>query len=118
MDPVAVLGTIALAVLGLLGYIVLDVLGQAAANEAAEALWRRPSLVERRQRNRGLMKCGVGTALLAALVGFIWLAAATSGQQEDANDARVLGVVTAALALVAAGLLATWWRRSGAARRY
>lgn len=115
MDPVAVLGTVGLAVLCLLGYIVLDVLGQTATNQAVEALWRRPSLAERRQRNRGLMKCGVGAALLAAVVGFIWLAAATSGHAEDADDARVLGVVTAALALIAAGLLATWWRRSGAA---
>lgn len=117
MDPVTVLGTVALAVVGVLAYIALDVLGQTAANEAAEALWRRPSLAERRRRNRGLMKCGVGTALIAALVGLIWLAAATSGYQEDAEDARVLGILTAALALTAAGLLAAWWRRSGTARR-
>ena len=102
----------------LLGYILLDLLGQAGADHAVEALWRRPSLPERRQRNRGLLKCGVVAALIGAGIALAWLAAATSGHQEDADDARVFGVATAALALIAAGLLAMWWRRSGTARHY
>ncbi|MFZ5848174.1 MAG: hypothetical protein ACOYX5_12405 [Actinomycetota bacterium] len=118
MDPVAVLGTVGLAVLCLVGYIVLDLLGQAATDQAVEALWRRPSLAVRRRRSRGLMKSGVGTGLLAAVVGLIWLAAATSGHPDDADDARVLGMVTAGLTVLAAALLGTWWRRSGSTRQY
>jgi hypothetical protein len=109
------LGAVGLAVVCLLGYIALEVLGQAATDQAVRALWRRPSLAVRRQRQRGLLKCGVGGALLATIVGVIWLAAATSGHQEDADDARALGVATAALAVLAAGLLGTWWHRTGKA---
>lgn len=113
MEPVTVLGTVGLAVLVLLGSVVADAVGQAATNEAVEALWRRPSLAERRQRHRAVMRCGTGAALLAAVTCLIWAAAATSGHPEDVDDARVLGAVTAVLALLAAGLLGTWWRRSG-----
>lgn len=54
---------------------------------------------------------------MAATAGWIWLAAATSGHEDDADDARVLSIVPVVLAFVAGGLLAAWWRRSGAAGR-
>jgi hypothetical protein len=108
------LGAVGLAVLGLVGYIIVDVLGQAAADEAFDAVSRRPSFAERRKHHRGLMKGGIASILLAAMSGWIWLAAATSGHSEDADDARVLGFVTGALTLPGCALLAAWWRRSGA----
>lgn len=116
MDPLAVLVTVGGAVLCLMGYVVLDAVTQGVTNETAEALWRRPALAERRKRHRALMKSGVGAGLLAGVTGFIWLAAATSGHPEDADDARVLSVLTAALAVLAAGMLILWWRRSGSPR--
>lgn len=116
MDMNAVLVTAGLAVLGLLGYVLLDVLGQTAVGAAGEAMSRRPSFAVRRRRNRRLMMSGVWAVLLAATSGWLWLAAATSGSEDTADDARLLGLVTLVLVLAGCGLLAAWWRRSGAPR--
>lgn len=118
VETTAALATVGVALLGLLGYVVLDVVGQLAVDEAADALGRRPSFAARRRRNRGLMKAGLATVLLGATAGWMWLAAATSGYADTADDARVLGQVTAVLTVAGCVLLAVWWRRSGAPRHH
>jgi len=47
------------------------------------------------------------------LAAFFSLAAATSGREADAADARIFAMLAAVLTIVAGGILATWWRRSG-----
>lgn len=95
------------------GYLVLQVVGDVAADEAKEAVFRRASFAFRRSRHRTLMKTGFICAVLAFLAAFFWLAAVTSGREDDAGDARIYSILAAALALGAGGLLTTWWRRAG-----
>jgi hypothetical protein len=48
----------------------------------------------------------------------MWLAAATSGYEEDTDNACTLGIVTVVFAVMGCALLAAWWRRPGAYRDY
>lgn len=105
--------TVGAVLLSALGWLVLHVVSDLTANEAKEAVLRRPSFAVRRSRHRGLMKSGYACAVLAFLAGFLGLAAATSGFEDDATDARLFTALAVGLAVLAVGLLATWWRRSG-----
>lgn len=95
------------------GYLVFQTVVFAAVDETKEAVFRRPSFAVRRSRHRGLMMTGYVSAVLAFMAALFWLAAATSGREADAADARVFATLAAVLALTAAGLLTTWWRRAG-----
>jgi apolipoprotein N-acyltransferase len=113
METGGVLIAIGTLVVGAVGYLVLRLLGGIAADEAKEAVLRRASFSARRSRHRVLMKTGFFCAVFAFLAAVFWLAAFTSGRADDAGDARVFAVIAAVLALLATGLLATWWRRAG-----
>jgi hypothetical protein len=117
MEPGALLITIGALLLAGVGYLVFQVVADIAAEEAKEAVFRRPSFAVRRSRHRVLMKTGYVGAALAALAAVFSLAAATSGREADAADARIFAVLAAALAVAAGGLLTTWWRRSGGPQR-
>ena len=110
-------GTLLIAVgaflLAGVGYLVFQVVADIAVDEAKEAVFRRPSFAVRRSRHRALMMTGYVCAVLAFMAAFFWLAAATSGREADAGYARMFAMLAAVLALVAAGLLTTWWRRAG-----
>lgn len=95
------------------GYLVFQVVADIALDEAKEAVFRRPSFAVRRSRHRALMMTGYVCAVLAFMAAFFWLAAATSGREADAGYARMFAMLAAVLALAAAGLLTTWWRRAG-----
>ena len=94
-----------------------QVVADIAADEAKEAVFRRTSFAVRRSRHRALMKTGYVCAVLSFLAAFFWLAAATSGREDDARDARTFAMLAAVLALAASGLLTAWWRRSGGPQR-
>lgn len=110
------LAAVGTAVLAGLGYLVLHVVGDVAAEEAKQAVLRRPSLAARRQRQRGLMKTGFLCAVLAFVSGLLWVAVVTNESDDDAADARMFLVLTAVLGLAAACVLAAWWRRAGQAQ--
>lgn len=96
-----------------LGCVVLNVLGQIAVDEAANALFRRPTLAMRRRRHRGLMKTGFLCGALALLSAFLWLAVITNDFHDDGSDARMFLWLTAILGLSAVWLLVAWWVRAG-----
>jgi threonine/homoserine/homoserine lactone efflux protein len=108
METGAALSAVGALVVAGVGYLVLEAFGNIASDEAKEAILRRPSFATRRSRHRVLMKTGYVCAVLAFLAAVFWLAAFTSGREEDAGDARTFAVVAAVLAFVAAGLLTTW----------
>jgi hypothetical protein len=113
MGTEASLTAVGALVLAGVGYLVLHVVGDFAADEAKEAVFRRASFAARRSRHRGLMKTGFVCAVLAFLAAFLWLAAVTSGREDDAGDARMFATLAAVFGLAAGGLLTTWWRRAG-----
>ena len=117
MEPGALLIAIGAFLLAGVGCLVFQVVADIAADEAKEAVFRRTSFAVRRSRHRALMKTGYVCAVLAFLAAFFWLAAATSGREADAGDARIFAMLAAVLALAAGGLLMTWWRRSGGPQR-
>ncbi|HYO18146.1 MAG TPA: hypothetical protein VES02_05715 [Dermatophilaceae bacterium] len=117
MEPRALLIAIGAFLLAGVGYLVLQVVGDLAAEEAKEAVFRRPSFAVRRSRHRALMKTGYVCAVLGFLAAFFCLAAATSGREADAADARIFAMLAAVLTLAAGGLLTTWWRRSDGPQR-
>lgn len=116
MEPGPVLTVVGAALLGLAGAVALDVLGQTVLGDSGERVLRRPALAERRGRHRTLLAVGLVCAGLAGTAGLLWLAAATSGA-DLARDVAVLGTATAALTVLACGLLGLWWHRSGPPRR-
>jgi apolipoprotein N-acyltransferase len=118
MEAGALLMAIGGFLLAGVGYLVFLVVADIATDEAKEAVFRRASFAVRRSRHRALMKTGYVFAVLAFLAAFFWLAAATSGREADAGDARMFGMLAAGLALAASGLLATWWRRAGLPQTY
>ena len=99
------------------GYLVFQVVTEITTDEAKEAVFRRASFAVRRSRHRALMMTGYVCAVLALMAAVFWLAAATSGREADAGDARIFAMLAAVLALAAGGLLATWWRRAGGPQR-
>jgi hypothetical protein len=99
------------------GYLVFLVVADSATEEVKEAIFRRASFAVRRSRHRALMKTGYVCAGLAFLAALFWLAAATSGREAEAGDARIFAMLAAVLALAAGGLLTTWWRRAGGPQR-
>jgi len=115
METEASLAGVGALVLAGLGYLVVQVIGDLAADEAKEALFRRPTLAVRRSRHRVLMKSGSVCAALSFLAALLWLAAATNGWDDDADDARVFATLAGVFALAAGGLLTAWWRRAGTA---
>lgn len=96
-----------------LGYVLLHVLAEVAADEAKEAVFRRPSLAMRRRRHRGLMKSGVLCAVLAFVSTLLWLAVITNDFQDDATDARMFLSLATVFGVTAVCLLGVWWRRAG-----
>jgi hypothetical protein len=117
MEPGALLMAIGAFILAGVGYLVFHVVADIATEEAKEAIFRRPSFAVRRSRHRALMKTGYVCAVLAFLAAFFSLAAATSGREADAADARIFAMLAAVLMIAAGGLLTTWWRRSGGPQR-
>ena len=117
MGTEASLTAVGALVLAGIGYLMLHVIGDRVAAKAKEAVFRRASFAARRLRHRALMKTGLFCAALAFLPAVLWLAAATSGREEDAGDARMFAILTTVFVFAAGGLLTTWWRRAGRPQR-
>ena len=113
MGTEASLAVVGALVLAGVGYLVILLIGDIAADEAKEAVFRRASFAARRGRHRALMKIGFFCAGFAFVAAIFWLAAVTSGREEDAGAARIFAILAAVLVLAAGGLLTMWWRRAG-----
>jgi hypothetical protein len=100
-----------------LGYLVLQVIGDVAADEAKEAVFRRPAWVRRRRRHRFLMKSGWLCAILSAAAALVWVAIATNGRPDNGEDARLFATLTVLLAGLAVGQLIAWWHLAGKPHR-
>ena len=107
---VEVLVVVGLAIVGGLGWLVADVVGQAMAEGAQDAAFRRPSLAMRRGRHRGLMRTGYLCGVLAFGSLFMWLAVVTDGFEDDAADARMFLALGVVCGLGAVAFLTAWWR--------
>jgi hypothetical protein len=96
-----------------LGSIIGWVLGAAIVWCFRREFRNRPELARRRAFHRKLLGGGAFLVLFAAMAWFLTVAAATSGDPADHNDAMMFAWVGLALAVAGAGLLVLWWRLAG-----
>ena len=107
---------------GAVACVLLLILGEGIfrgmTDPAKESVFRRPEFARRRSQRRGLLKSG-GFCIVGAGVPVLFaIAAATSGDPTDANDARVFWLVAALLVTIGLTLLSLWWRLAGRPRHY
>jgi hypothetical protein len=118
VDPFAVLlvvgGLVLLAVL----WLVAGLAGEAAADEAREAVFRRPGFRERRDRSRGWLFAGVVSFALSGMAGLFAAAALTSGQPDLEDHGVVFVAVAGVLIVGGVVLLVVWWRLAGRPRHF
>jgi phosphotransferase system glucose/maltose/N-acetylglucosamine-specific IIC component len=108
--------------LGAVACLLLLVLGEGIflglTDPAKESVFSRPEFARRRSQRRGLLKSGGFCIVCAGLPVLFAIAAATSGDPADANDAQVFWLVAALLVTIGLFLLALWWRLAGRPRHY
>jgi hypothetical protein len=107
---------------GAIACVLLLILGESIllglTDSAEKSVFRRPEFARRRTQHRGLLKSGAFCIACAGFPVLLAVAAATSGDPADANDALVLWLVAAALVALGMILLALWWRLAGRPRHY
>jgi hypothetical protein len=118
VDPWTVLlvvgGLVLLAVLWLLA----ELAGEAVADEAREAVFRRPGFRERRDRSRGWLFSGVVSLALSGMAGLFAAAALTSGDPDLEDQGVVFAAVGGVLIVGGVVLLVVWWRLAGRPRHF
>jgi hypothetical protein len=107
-------GLVLLAVLWLLA----ELAGEAVADQAREAVSRRPGFRERRDRSRGWLFAGVVSLALSGMAGLFAAAALTSGERDLADDGVVFVAVAGVLIVGGVVLLVVWWRLAGRPRHF
>jgi phosphotransferase system glucose/maltose/N-acetylglucosamine-specific IIC component len=107
---------------GAVACVLLAILGEGIflglTDPAKDSVFRRSKFARRRGQHRGLLKSGGFCIVCAGVPVLFAIAAATSGDPADANDAQVFWLVAALLVAMGLILLALWWRLAGRPRHY
>ncbi|MGH3347239.1 MAG: hypothetical protein ACRDO4_09660 [Nocardioides sp.] len=107
---------------GAVACVLLLILGEGIflgiTDPAKESVFRRAEFARRRSQHRGLLKGGGFCIVSAGAPVLFAVAAATSGDPADANDARAFCVIAVALMAMGVILLALWWRLAGRPRHH
>jgi hypothetical protein len=118
VDPWTVLAVVGGLVLLAVLWFVAELAGEAAADEASKAVFRRSGFRERRERSRGWLFAGVVSLALAGMAGLFAVAALTSGEPDLEEDGGVFVAVAGALVVAGVVLLVMWWRLAGRPRHF
>lgn len=117
MSTAAALAALGCVLLYLGAHVVFDFFFDVTFDATKEAVFRRPSFAQRRERSRGLLRSGCLSGVLALATGFLGIAVLTNGFDDEAT-ARTIFAVAVGLAVLSSVLLSVWWRRAGRPRHY